>query len=363
MSTPRPGEGGRGAPFDLLVVGGGPVGAVTAVEAARAGLRVALVEPRRPPIDKACGEGVMPSGLAHLQRLGIAPEGSPIRGIRYVDPARGREVRAGFRGGRSGLGVRRTTLQLACHEAALAHGVEWLRDAVSELDTGGEHATEVGAALRSGGTVRARWVVGADGLHSGVRRHVSPAVHRSRAPARYGLVRHHRGVPAPDHVSVHWTRLGEVYVTPLAADEVGVAVLTSPGTAHDDVVALAPEVRDLVGAGEPTSMRGAGPLWQVPRRRTRGRVLLVGDAAGYLDALTGEGISVGLAQAQAAVAAVLAGDLSRYERSWWRVSGLPFALTGGLAVATRSDAVRSRLVPLATRARPVFGAAVSLAGG
>lgn len=360
MTGDRPGEGGR-APVDVLVVGGGPVGSVTAVEAARAGLSVALVEPRVPPIDKACGEGIMPSGLAHLRRLGIDPSGSPIHGIRYVDPARGRDATAGFRGGAQGLGVRRTTLQLACHDAALAHGVEWVRDAVSDLYAGGG---DVRAGLRSGGSICARWVIGADGLHSSVRRYVSPRVRRSRAPARFGLVRHHRGVPAPTHVSVHWTALGEVYVTPLAGDEVGVAVLTSPGTAHDDVLALVPEVRDLVDDGDTSSStRGAGPLWQVPHRRSRGRVMLVGDAAGYLDALTGEGISVGLAQAQAAVAAVVADDATGYARTWWRASALPFALTGGLAVATRSAAVRSRLVPLASRVPPVFGAAVALAGG
>jgi flavin-dependent dehydrogenase len=90
----------------------------------------------------------------------------------------------------------------------------------------------------------------------------------------------------------------------------------------------------------------------------RGRVLLVGDAAGYVDALTGEGIAVGLAQARAAVAAVAAGAPASYERAWRRVTLRHDLLTRGLLAATRHPAVRSRIVPAAATLPRLFQAAV-----
>ena len=106
-------------------------------------------------------------------------------------------------------------------------------------------------------------------------------------------------------------------------------------------------------------MRGAGPLRQRSRRRVAGRVLLVGDAAGYVDALTGEGIALGLAQARAAVDAVAAGRPDRYERAWRRLGWRHDLLTKGLLAAARHPALRGRVVPAAAALPWVFGAAVN----
>jgi flavin-dependent dehydrogenase len=88
-------------------------------------------------------------------------------------------------------------------------------------------------------------------------------------------------------------------------------------------------------------------------------VLLVGDAAGYVDALTGEGIAVGVAQARAAVAAVAAGNPARYERAWRRITWRHDLLTHGLLAVARHDALRNRVVPAAAALPSVFGAAVN----
>src|SRR4051794_41830821 len=88
---------------DLLVAGGGPVGLAVAMYAVRAGLDVAVVEPRGGVIDKACGEGLMPGAVAALTALGVPLHGHPITGIRYVGgarPAQGALPHRPRRGGR-----------------------------------------------------------------------------------------------------------------------------------------------------------------------------------------------------------------------------------------------------------------------
>ncbi|MFD6891903.1 NAD(P)/FAD-dependent oxidoreductase, partial [Streptomyces sp. NPDC059957] len=71
--------------IDLLVVGGGPAGLATAIHGALAGFDVVVAEPRPAPIDKACGEGLMPGAVRALEALGVTVPGHPLRGIRYVD--------------------------------------------------------------------------------------------------------------------------------------------------------------------------------------------------------------------------------------------------------------------------------------
>lgn len=89
--------------IDVLVVGGGPAGLATAIRCALAGLQVTVAEPRAAPIDKACGEGLMPAAVARLQAIGVHPAGRPFRGIRYLDASH--RADALFRGDH-GLGVR-----------------------------------------------------------------------------------------------------------------------------------------------------------------------------------------------------------------------------------------------------------------
>ena len=88
-------------------------------------------------------------------------------------------------------------------------------------------------------------------------------------------------------------------------------------------------------------------------------MLLVGDAGGYVDALTGEGVSLGVAQARAAVAAITDGDPDRYERDWHAVTRRYRLLTASLLGATRVGPVRRALVPAAERLPAVFSAAVN----
>ncbi|BBX62975.1 oxidoreductase [Mycobacterium saskatchewanense] len=323
---------------DLLIVGGGPGGLAAALNARRHGLSVIVVDPREGPIDKACGEGLMPGGLAELTSLGVDPAGMPLRGIAYV--SEDRRASARFRGG-PGRGVRRTTLHAALAARAKEQDTEWIRDRVTTVR---QDAHGVAAA-----GVHAKWMVAADGLHSPVRRALGIKA-TAGTPRRHG-VRWHFKVPAwSEFVEVHWSRLGEAYVTPVEPDLVGVAILCA---GRPDLAWFPWLSRHLQGAPRGQA-RGCGPLRQVVSRRVAGRVLLVGDAAGYEDALTGEGVSLAVKQAAAAIDAIVNDAPSSYEAAWQRVTRKYRLLTRGLVLASAPPAARRAIVPAAAALPPVF---------
>ena len=203
----------------------------------------------------------------------------------------------------------------------------------------------------------ARHLVAADGLHSPVRRMLGLEAPR-RGQRRFGLRRHLALAPWTSYVEVHWSPRAEAYVTPVADDVVGVAVLGAAGARFEDLLADFPVLADRL-TGPRGRVMGAGPLRQRARARAAGRVLLVGDAAGYVDALTGEGIALGLAQARAAVACAVADRPETYDARVRRLGIRHELLTLALLRATAHASVRRSLVPAATRLPRVFGAAVN----
>jgi len=331
---------------DLLIVGGGPGGLATALYARSQGLSVIVAEPRESPIDKACGEGLMPGGLAELASLGVDPAGMPFHGIAYVSDRRRAQAR--FRSG-PGRGVRRTTLHAALAARAKEQDAEWVRTRVTSVEQDAHSVTAAG--------VRARWLVAADGLHSAVRRAVGITA-TAGVPRRYGMRWHYR-VPAwSEFVEVHWSRWGEAYVTPVEPDLVGVAILSR---GRPDLAWFPHLAHRLRGAGRGRA-HGCGPLRQVVSRRVAGRVLLVGDAAGYEDALTGEGISLAVKQAAAAVDAIVKDAPSSYEAAWHRATRDYRLLTRGLVLASTPRAVRRAIVPACTLLPAVFERGVNILG-
>jgi flavin-dependent dehydrogenase len=337
--------------IDLVVVGGGPAGLMTALLACRAGLDTVVLEPRSAPIDKACGEGLMPRAVAALSRVGVNPEGLPLRGIRY----RLGEITANAEfPAAAGRGVRRTELHRALHAAVVDAGVGIEARRAQEVR---QDDTSVSVA-----GIRARYLVAADGLHSPVRRELAlyrrPG--RSEPPRRWGQRAHFAVAPWTDHVEVYWNGQREAYVTPVASDGVGVAILGGRGGAWQEQLTGFPELVDRLGGTAPVApVLAAGPLRQPVRRRTLGRVLLVGDAAGYLDALTGEGLAVAFASSQALITRLVADDVAGYEADWRRISRRSRLITAALLWAARRPALRSRIVPTAAAYPAVFRAAVA----
>jgi flavin-dependent dehydrogenase len=281
----------------------------------------------------------MPAARAGLDRLGVHPGGVEFRGIHYLAP--GASAVARFRRG-NGLGVRRTTLSAAMWRRALEVGVRRIEQRAGVPELSADRVLVAG--------VSSHWLVAADGLHSPTRRALGLQAPAPSGAVRYGLRRHYRTAPWSDLVEVHWAAGAEAYVTPVAPDLVGVAILGPGGGPYDCLLERFEALHErLAGVPVDGPVRGAGPFRQVARSRVSGRALLVGDAAGYLDAITGEGIAIGLACSRELVSCLVENRPQDYEAAWWRASRRYRWLTGGLLAVTGRPLLRRAVVPAAQR--------------
>ena len=293
---------------DIFVIGGGPAGLAMAIAARQRGMRVTVADGMLPPIDKACGEGLMPDGLAALERLGLqlpSDDAYLFRGIRFL--SRALTIDSRFPAGGYGLAARRPTLHRVMTERAAQMDVELLWGMpVTGIAADGVH---VGKDL-----VRARWIVGADGSNSRVRRWAGlEASYRPRL--RYAFRRHYRVVPWTDHMEVHWGELCQGYATAVSNQQVCVAIAS-----HNPKLRLEEGLKDLpwlsarlAGAETITTERGAITGNHRLKRVWRGNVALIGDASGTVDAITGEGLGLAFSQAVALAECIENGNLTLYQ--------------------------------------------------
>ena len=302
---------------DVFVAGGGPSGLATAIAARRHGLSVLVADGAVPPIDKACGEGLMPDGVDALHKLGITiPQGEaqPFRGIRFVSG--NNQAEAEFPRG-TAYGIRRTTLHRIMVEHAEASGVSlrW-QAAVTGLHPEG--------ALVAGDPVRARWVVGADGAHSRMRHWASLDAHQ-RKHVRFAFRRHYYVAPWTDFMELHWGERCQLYVTAVGPAEICVAMISdSPKLRLEDALGGFPELSErLSDAKHASSERGAITVSRRLRRVYRERVVMVGDASGGVDAITGEGLCLAFRQAALLGECLATNDLARYQAEHRRLIRRP----------------------------------------
>jgi len=198
------------------------------------------------------------------------------------------------------------------------------------------------------GPIDARFVVAADGLHSRIREAAGLSDAVAARSRRFGLRRHVGVAPWTDHVEVHFRGDVEAYVTPVGPGEVGIALLWDAGggeenATFDGLLASFPLLaRRVEGCAASSEARGAGPMLHRARAVVRPGLALVGDAAGYVDAITGEGISLALE-----TAAVLVEELARERegvmRAYARAHRRAFREYAGLAHALLWIARRPRL--------------------
>ena len=311
--------------YDVAVVGAGPAGSATAALLAERGLSVALLDRARFPRDKPCAEYVSPEACRMLDRLlppGALAGANPglLKGMRIVSP-NGTSFEGRFLGGHAfrgysdhGVAVRRSVLDAMLAEAASSAGATLFEEATVESV---EPPTAGGRSLRvrrcqGRDTLTARLVVGADGLHSRVAKQLGLA--RQGRLRRVALVTHATGVTGMRDVGeMHVCPSGYVGLAPVGNGLTNISVvvdtehaLGGPLSWFRATIDNLPElVARLSDAQFIAPLKGAGPFAHRTIRATHDRAVLVGDAAGFCDPFTGEGIYAALHGAELAVAHVL----------------------------------------------------------
>ncbi len=334
---------------DVLIVGGGPAGLAAAIAARIKGFTVTVADSARPPIDKACGEGLLPAAPAALAQLGVFLDRQtafPFRGIRFVGD--GASVEASFPSG-AGWGVRRTRLHRILADRADELGVRLLWGVC--VTNPAEIAT-------------CRWIIGADGLSSRIRR-MSGLDPASKESSRFGFRRHYQVAPWTDCVEVHWGSGCQIYVTPVGASEVGIALLTrDPQPRVEGALENFPELQQrLAGAAFSSAERGALTMSRRLRRVVRDRTALIGDASGSVDAITGEGLSLSFRQAIALADAMVAGDLEAYQAEHRRLARKPLLMADFMLLLDRSPWLRRRALRIMASKPAIFGSLLALHTG
>ena len=318
------------------MVGGGVAGSVAARELGRRGLRVVLLEKARHPRPKPCGEGLLPHGVAALRAMGLDFSGMPVRGLRYVSP-KGVAAETDFPSGQ-GMVVRRERFDAYLFEqAANTPNVEAIPGTPYDPRRW-----------------KARWTVGADGLHS--QFHERPGL-GARTPtlSRIGLSTHVQGLRIDrERVEVLFHPGGEVYLAPSDGSDALVACLyrrdALPGGADNrervlhtlrSLTALRDRCGDIVFT---TPVLGAGPLGLSVKNPVSDDTLLVGDASGAPDPVTGEGMSLALLSAGPLADAVVSGHPEAYASVRRRLGENAAWLAGWILWASPHEKVVERVI-------------------
>jgi flavin-dependent dehydrogenase len=352
---------------EIAVVGGGPAGLAAALALSQVGRQVHVFERADWPQDRACGEGILPDGLKHLQALGVTPKGMPLHGIEYHD-ARVGSFRGVF-GEDPALGVRRTVLSSALVDACNA-GVELHANCgVSEMKK-----TDQGWRLDTAlGHVEAEFVVVADGPRSVLREQLGMTGKPPMNVDRLGWRQHLRIRPPSAFVEVHWGMGCEAYLTPVSEDELGVALLWREGF---DV----PKGKDRLwrwldhfdglkgrfdGAETASSGRGIGRMAVSASRATFDSGCFVGDALAFFDGISGEGLSAGFAQArilaQTLESGIAGGRVAGLEAALWRTLSSKRRLTHLLLQLHQRPTLRKRVFSVFIRKPQLFSWALNRA--
>lgn len=290
----------------------------------------------RPPIDKACGEGLMPDSLEALSGLGVTldeAETGSFRGIRFIGA--NESVEACFPKG-SGLGIRRTLLhQALIHRATeVAANLSWS----TRVDV-----LQNGEVKLNGQPVRYKYLIGAEGNESRIRKFARLDV-GGAYERRIGLRRHFKVQPWSDFVEIYWGENCQAYVTPIARDQVCVALIAKSKTeSFDRVVSQFPKLSRHLGTAEViTTVKGAVTVSRRLPAVTSGRVALIGEASGSADAITGEGLAMCFRQALALGRGLGAQDLSLYEREHRKIMALPQIMGRAMLLMDGNSKVRAR---------------------
>jgi flavin-dependent dehydrogenase len=333
---------------DVVIVGAGPAGLACAIASARLGLHVEVIDAMKPPIDKACGEGLLPGALESLAALGFdlkhdldQTESSLLRGVRFLGDSassnRYTTIQAAFPAS-PGRGIRRTALHQLLLDRAASLGVRFhwentLRGIATD--------NKIAAIHTSSQTLHARYLIGADGLQSRVATLAGLTAGTTHS-RRIGLRQHYAIAPWSRFVEVYWSNHGQAYVTPISSSEVCVAfVARKKKASHIHDLRHFPALRrHLVAASPGDPQRGSVTLGRTLHRVTSGNIALIGDASGSVDAITGEGLALGFRQAAALAPSLQADNLAAYQQAHRRIQRLPTLMSRSLLLMDRFPRLR-----------------------
>ena len=325
---------------DLFVAGGGPAGLAASIAARLRGFSVIVADPARPPLDKACGEGLMPDGVAALNKLGITLElhqAVAFRGIRFID---GQDsIATEFPHG-LGWGIRRPVLhELLVHRAVNAGVSIFWGGHLKWLKTGG--------VLLNGRPIECRWIIGADGHNSRARQWMKLDRYRF-ARNRFGFRQHYRVTPWTDFVELHWGKNCQIVITPVGPQEVCLALVSDHAQLRvAEALQQFPAIlKRLKGAAASTEERGAISAMCSLRKVCRGRYALVGDASGSVDAITGKGLCLAFQQALFLAEALTKDDLRQYQAAHRRLTRVPTLMSRLMLSMDRHIWLRERALRL-----------------
>jgi flavin-dependent dehydrogenase len=322
---------------EVFIGGGGPAGLGAAIAARQAGLEVTLADCAQPPIDKACGEGIMPDGLAALRQLGInitSQDAFPFVGIRFFN--RTHTVEARFSEG-LGYGIKRVQLHQLLLKKAEELGVtmHW-GTRISGLFSDG--------VLLSDRYLACKWLVCADGQNSRLRAWAGLDDRRS-GQKRFGFRRHFRITPWSEFVEIYWSDYGEMYITPVAEDEICVALITrDPHLRFCQALPFFPQVAARLSHAAPSSREQGAvtPTLKLPSVY-RKNIALIGEASGSVDAMTGEGLSMSFQQAVALAQAMKTENLAAYQSAHRRIARLPRIMARMMLAMDQHHRFRNRV--------------------
>ncbi len=340
--------------YDVIIAGAGPAGSSLAIQLGRMGRSVLLLDRSEFPREKACGEGIMPSGVAALRRLSLDVPGLPFHGVRYHHA--GRTVCGRFPQG-DGLSIRRSVLDTLLVDAARRQPNVDVRTGIG-VDEPIARDGAITGVVAADEEYQACLVVAADGLHSPIRRKLGWGV--ASPPRRLGVRRHYRASSAAEPwVDAHLSEAGETYITHLPHQEVCVSVLGD----HRNLLRA---FEDLEPIGAPM---GASPLTVRPLRRYAPGCVLLGDAAGGCDPIIGVGVTQALLSAE-----LLAKHLARrfssdhatlraFDRERERLLASQRNLAAGILALTSFPRLLSPALSTLEHVPPLFSTLLSIAGG